>query len=95
MASPNPNPGGLNELRGVKSVQGSLWAVGSYSRPNGSYGSIKLVAQRSSTGVWRTFSTPAITAEDFLEAVDATGPDRRMGGRLGQHEPVRGYARWR
>jgi len=92
VASPNPNPNGLNELRGLKSVQGSLWAVGSYSRPGGSYGSLKLIAQRSGTGVWRTYSTPAITAEDFLEAVDATGPGDAWAVGWGSTSPFGGVA---
>ena len=89
---PNPNPNGLNELRGVKAVQGSLWAVGSYSRPGGSYGSIKLIAQRGPSGVWRTFSSPAITPEDFLEAVDATGPGDAWAVGWGSTSPFGGTA---
>lgn len=91
-ASPNPNPTGVNELRGLKSVQGSLWAVGSYSKPNVSYGNLKLIAQRSTTGGWQTFTTPAITPEDFLEAVDATGPSDAWAVGWGSTSPFGGVA---
>jgi len=92
VASPNPNPNGLNELRGLASVQGSLWAVGSYSRPNANYGSVKLIAQRSSSGAWRTFASPAITPEDFLEAVDAAGPTNAWSVGWGSTSPFGGVA---
>ena len=89
---PNPNPNGLNELRGLKAVGGSLWAVGSYSRPNANFGSLKLIAQRGTSGAWRTFTTAAITPEDFLEAVDATGPSDAWAVGWGSTSPFGGTA---
>jgi hypothetical protein len=75
--SPNPNRNGLNQLEAVRSVPsspGTVWAVGSYSDPAASFGDLTLVLRRSG-GRWRAVSSPNVTADNHLEAVDATGPN--------------------
>jgi hypothetical protein len=94
VATPNPNLNGVNQLTGVKAVPGAadtVWAVGSYSRPGGSFGTLKLIARRSG-GAWQTYPTPAVTAEDFLEAVDATGPNNAWAVGWGSTSPFGGTA---
>jgi hypothetical protein len=75
--SPNPNPEGLNQLSGVKAVpfdRHTVWAVGSYTNPAASFGDLTLTLRRTS-GRWRVVSSPNVTVDNHLEAVDATGPD--------------------
>jgi hypothetical protein len=79
VASPNPDPGGLNELNGVASVPsgpGTVWAVGSHSTPNASFGTRNLILRRTGGGR-QVLPSPAFTPEDDLEVVDATGPPTR------------------
>jgi hypothetical protein len=76
VASPNPDPGGLNELNGVAGVPsapGTVWAVGSHSTPNANFGTRKLILRRT-VGGWQVLGSPTFTPEDHLEAVDATAP---------------------
>jgi hypothetical protein len=75
--SPNPNPEGLNQLLGVKAVPSdpdTVWAVGSYTNPAASFGDLTLILRRTG-GTWGETSSPNVTADNHLEAVDATGPD--------------------
>jgi hypothetical protein len=94
VASPNPNPGGLNELNGVAGVPstpGAVWAVGSYSKPNANFGTLKLILRRSG-GSWQVLPSPAFTPEDHLEAVDATGPADAWAVGWGSISPFGGTA---
>lgn len=94
VSSPSPNANGLNYLFGVRSVPsspGTVWAVGSFSTPGSSIGSTKLILQRSG-GTWRQFATPAVTVTDFLEAVDATGPNDAWTVGWGSTSPFGGTA---
>jgi hypothetical protein len=70
--SPNATPNGGNSLSGVAAAGGTVWAVGTYSE-SGSYASHGLVLQRTG-GTWRRSSTPRVSAIEWFEAVDATGP---------------------
>lgn len=91
--SPNPDPDGLNQLLGVKPVPDSptAWAVGSYSNPSGSFGDLTLILQRVG-GRWRTVSSPNVTADNHLEAVDATGPSNAWAVGWGSTSPFGGVA---
>jgi hypothetical protein len=94
VASPNPNPGGLNELAGVAAVPsapGTIWAVGSYSRPNANFGTLKLILRRTG-GSWQALPSPTFTPEDHLEAVDATGPTDAWAVGWGSTSPFGGTA---
>ena len=94
VASPNPNPGGLNELNGVASVPsapGTVWAVGSYGTPNASFGTRKLLLRRTG-GSWQVLPSPTFTPEDHLEAVDATGPADAWAVGWGSTSPFGGTA---
>jgi hypothetical protein len=94
VASPNPNPNGLNELAGVAGVPstpGTVWAVGSYSKPNANFGTLKLILRRSGGG-WQALPSPTFTPEDHLEAVDATGPADAWAVGWGSTSPFGGTA---
>ena len=94
VASPNPNPGGLNELNGVAAVSsapGTVWAVGSHSIPNANFGTRSLILRRTGGG-WQVLGSPAFTPEDHLEAVDATGPADAWAVGWGSTSPFGGTA---
>jgi hypothetical protein len=94
VASPNPNPTGLNELAGVAVVPSSpqtVWAVGSYSKPNANFGTLKLILRRTGGG-WQVLPSPTVTPEDHLEAVDATGPGDAWAVGWGSTSPFGGTA---
>jgi hypothetical protein len=92
--TPNPDPDGLNQLLGVKSVPSdpsTVWAVGSYSNPVSSFGDLTLILQRAG-GTWRTVPSPNVTADNHLEAVDATGPNNAWAVGWGSTSPFGGAA---
>jgi hypothetical protein len=92
--TPNPDADGLNYLNGVRAVPsggGSVWAVGSFSRPSGSYGELTL-AMRRTGGTWRTVPSPNVTSDNHLEAVDATGPNDAWSVGWGNTSPFGGVA---
>jgi hypothetical protein len=94
VASPNPNPGGLNELNGVAAVPsapGTVWAVGSHSTPDPNFGTRKLILRRTGGG-WQVLGSPTFTPEDHLEAVDATGPGDAWAVGWGSTSPFGGTA---
>ncbi|HET6750030.1 MAG TPA: hypothetical protein VFL71_12305 [Actinomycetes bacterium] len=94
VASPNPDPGGLNELNGVAGVPsapGTVWAVGAYSKPNANFGTLKLILRRTGGG-WQVLGSPTFTPEDHLEAVDATGPADAWAVGWGSTSPFGGTA---
>jgi hypothetical protein len=74
--SPNPNPDGVNQLLGVDAVPSdpdTVWAVGSYTDPATSFGDLTLILRRSG-GIWGKVSSPNVTVDNHLEAVDASAP---------------------
>jgi hypothetical protein len=92
--SPNPNPDGINQLLGVRAVPSTpdtVWAVGSYSNPATSYGDLTLIL-RHARGRWRAVSSPNVTADNHLEAVDATGPADAWAVGWGNTSPFGGAA---
>jgi hypothetical protein len=92
--SPNPHPDGTNLLQGVKAVPnnpGTVWAVGSYSNPSGSFGELTLV-QRRTGGAWQNVPSPNVTSDNHLEAVDATGPNDAWAVGWGSTSPFGGAA---
>ena len=94
VTTPNPSPSGLNELAGVDTVPGAptnVWAVGSYSKPNGSFGTLKLILRRTG-GAWQSLPSPTFTPEDHLEAVDAAGPSNAWAVGWGSTSPFGGTA---
>jgi hypothetical protein len=94
VASPNPDPGGLNELNGVAGVPsapGTVWAVGSHSTPNANFGTRKLILRRT-VGGWQVLGSPTFTPEDHLEAVDASGPAAAWAVGWGSTSPFGGTA---
>lgn len=93
VSSPNPNPNGLNELSGVDVVPGTVWAVGSYSKPNANFGTLGLAMRRTAAGTgWQVQPTPVFTPEDHLEAIDATGPNDAWAVGWGSTSPFGGVA---
>jgi len=75
--SPSPNPEGSNTLSGVAAVPGrpgELWAVGAYSAPLHSQ---TLILRRAGiVGIgWHVVPSPSPASDNFLKAVDATGPN--------------------
>jgi hypothetical protein len=92
--SPNPNPGSINQLLGVRAVPsrpGAAWAVGSYDDPQTSYGELTLVL-RHVRGRWRVVPSPNVTSDNHLEAVDATGPQNAWAVGWGSTSPFGGVA---
>jgi hypothetical protein len=75
--SPNPNRSGINQLHAVRAVPSDpqrVWAVGSYDNPATAYGDLTLILRRSG-GRWSRVPSPNVTADNHLEAVDASGPN--------------------
>jgi hypothetical protein len=70
--TPNANPGGFNNLYGVASAGGTVWAVGTYVDPTSSSNRRKLILQRAG-GSWRLSAAPRVATYETLAAVDATG----------------------
>jgi hypothetical protein len=94
VASPNGDPGGLNELAGVTDVPTAprgIWAVGYSSQANGSYGTVGLILRRAS-GSWQVLPTPTFTPEDHLEAVDAVSTSSAWTVGWGSTSPFGGTA---
>ena len=92
--SPNPNPDGVNQLSGVRAVPsdpGTVWAVGSYTNPNGSFGDLTLVLRRTGD-TWTRVPSPNVTSDNHLEAVDATGPSDAWAVGWGSTSPFGGAA---
>lgn len=92
--SPNPNPEGLNQLLGVRAVPSdpdTVWAVGSYTNPTASFGDLTLTMRRAG-GRWGEVPSPNVTADNHLEAVDATGPDDAWAVGWGSTSPFGGIA---
>ncbi len=92
--SPNPDQSGLNELNGVAAVPttaGTVWAVGSYSKPIANFGTLSLILRRTG-GSWQVQSSPTFTPEDHLEAVDATGANHAWAVGWGSTSPFGGTA---
>jgi hypothetical protein len=92
--SPNLDPTGLNLLSGVRSVPSDpsmVWAVGSSSNPDGSYGELTLTIRRAG-GPWRRVPSPNVTLDNHLEAVDATAPNRAWAVGWGNTNPFGGVA---
>jgi hypothetical protein len=92
--TPNPNRTGINQLNAVKAVPSdpqTVWAVGSFSNPAGSYGELTLILRRSG-GRWSTVPSPNVTADNHLEAVDATGPNDAWAVGWGNTSPFGGTA---
>jgi hypothetical protein len=94
VASPNQDPGGLNELAGASTVPGqpgNVWAVGFSSKPGANFGTINLAMVRTG-GSWRILPTPVATPEDHLEAVDATSATNAWAVGWGSTSPFGGTA---
>ncbi|WP_433367837.1 hypothetical protein ACQPZX_40400 [Actinoplanes sp. CA-142083] len=73
-ATPNGNPGGMNNLYGVAAAGGTVWAVGNYIDPNSPANRHKLILRRTG-GTWRVSAAPVVAPTyESLAAVDATGP---------------------
>jgi hypothetical protein len=92
--SPNPSPGSINQLVGVRAVPsqpGTAWAVGSYDDPTTSFGESTLIL-RHLQGRWRVVPSPNVTADNHLEAVDATGPQDAWAVGWGSTSPFGGVA---
>ena len=70
--SPNAEQSGGNTLLGVAAAGGTVWAVGNYNEA-GTYARHGLVIQRTD-GTWRRSPTPRVSATEWLQAVDVTGP---------------------
>lgn len=92
--SPDQDPGGLNELNGVSAIPGqpgNVWVVGFSSKPGGNFGTVNLAMRRIGGG-WQILPTPIATAEDHLEAVDATSASSAWAVGWGSTSPFGGTA---
>jgi len=69
-----PNgPSSTNQLQGVAAAGSTVWAVGHYIVSGSSYNHRALILQRTG-GAWRVSAAPQVQGNEFLLAVDATGP---------------------